>query len=504
MNLIINAIFLVGAILLLVINPAILIAILLVNFAVSLFVLVVQFVSSLLPSKYKERKRVSLKNAKFVSIHVPTYNEPPYIVKNTLKALSKLDYENFEVIVIDNNTKDAEVWKPVEEYCKTLGEKFRFVHVAKLKGFKAGALNYIMRTVKVNPETEFVAVIDADYIVKPDFIKKALQYFTDDNVGFVQFPQAFYNIGKGNIGVTLEYKHFFMTYLNMSNYMGSLLTTGTMTVFRYQAINDAGKFNTHALTEDAEIGLKLNLVGYKGVYVDDVVGEGLMPYDLDSYEKQKRRWSMGNAQIIKDNLFTILTSTVFNWKEKVAIVAQLTAWLNFCLLPVFGIFAVGFMGLIGNVSRISYDIILLIAFGTLISYVILKLISFMLIFKRENVALVSALRAWLIHVGMQEVYSYALWETLISPNSEFIRTNKFLNMKSSSFPSGLINEILLILVCGVLGVHFAHTADTIGLMSVALVAALYSLIFYVAFEFKYTKKYSQYAFERLNIKAEKL
>lgn len=451
MNLVLNAILLVGALLLLLINPAILIAILLVNFAVSLFVLVVQFISSLLPSKYKERKRISLKNAKFVSIHVPTYNEPPYIVKNTLKALSKLDYENFEVIVIDNNTKDEDVWRPVEEYCKSLGDKFRFVHVSKLKGFKAGALNYIMRNVKVNPATEFVAVIDADYIVKPDFIKKALQYFTDDNVGFVQFPQAFYNIGRGNQGVTLEYKHFFMTYMNMSNYMGSLLTTGTMTVFRYQAINDAGKFNTHALTEDAEIGLKLNLAGYKGVYVDDVVGEGLMPYDLDSYEKQKSRWSMGNAQIIKDNLVTILTSSVFNWKEKVAIVAQLTAWLNFCLLAVFAIFAVGVMGLFGNVSRMSYDIILIISFLTLSSFVILKLISFILIFKRENVGLVSALRAWLIHVGMQEVYSYALWMTLISPNSEFIRTNKFLNMKSNSFPTGVLNEVLIIIASVIFG-----------------------------------------------------
>ncbi|MBL8014768.1 MAG: glycosyltransferase [Candidatus Doudnabacteria bacterium] len=502
MNLILNAILIVGGIALLLLNPSILILVLLGNLAVSLFVLVVQFISSLLPNKYKERKRVSLKNAKFVSIHVPTYNEPPYIVKNTLKALSKLDYENYEVLVIDNNTKDKAIWQPVKEYCETLGPKFRFIHVDPLKGFKAGALNYLMK--RVNPQTEFVAVIDADYIVKPDFIKKALQYFVDDKIGFVQFPQAFYNIGRGNLGVTLEYKHFFITYMNMSNYMGSLLTTGTLTVFRYDAIQDAGKFNTHALTEDAEIGLKLNLAGYQGVYVNDVVGEGLMPYDLDSYEKQKRRWSMGNAQIIKDNLFKILRTPIFNWKEKIAIFAQLTAWLNFCLLPIFAIFTVGIMGLFTNISRMSYDIILIVSLTTLFTYVLFKLISFVLIFRKENIGLISTLRAWLVHIGMQEVYSYALFLVLLSPNSEFIRTNKFLNMNSRSFPSGVVNEIILVTLSVVLAVHFYLVSDVIGFMAVTLAGILFSLIFYVAFEFKYTKKYSKYAFERLNIKADKL
>lgn len=501
---IINIIMLFAGVVLFLLSPSILLAVLLVNFLVSTFVLIVQFISSLLPNKYKDRKRVNLKDQKFVSIHVPTYNEPPYIVKNTLKALSRLDYQNYEVIIIDNNTKDKKVWEPIEQYCKELGPQFRFVHVNKLKGFKAGALNYILRSIKVNPDSQFVAVIDADYIVKSDFIKKALQYFTDEQIGFVQFPQAFYNVGKGNKGVTLEYKHFFMTYMNMSNYMGSLLTTGTLTVFRYKAIEEAGKFNTHALTEDAEIGLKLNMVGYKGVYVNEVIGEGLMPYDLESYEKQKRRWSMGNAQIIKDNILKVLLSKRFIWKEKVAIFAQLTAWLNFCLLPVFAVISSALSSLITERFSGRRDLILLISFLTLASYIAFKLASFLLIFRREGYSTISAIRALLVHIGMQEVYSYALWTTLLSPNSEFIRTNKFFNSDTGHLLSGVLNEVILIFAAFFAGIYFLHTGNLVGLASALIIIFLFSLIFYVAFEFRYTRRYSELAFKRLNIKADKL
>ncbi|WP_288856562.1 glycosyltransferase, partial [uncultured Pseudomonas sp.] len=73
-----------------------------------------------------------------VSIHVPCYNEPPEMVKQTLDALAALDYPDYEVLIIDNNTKDPAVWEPVRDYCETLGPRFKFFHVAPLAGFKGG------------------------------------------------------------------------------------------------------------------------------------------------------------------------------------------------------------------------------------------------------------------------------------------------------------------------------------------------------------------------------
>src|SRR6202048_1095102 len=79
-----------------------------------------------------------------VSIHVPAYNEPPAMLIETLDALARLDYPDYEVLVIDNNTLEEAVWRPVEAHCARLGARFRFFHVAPLAGFKAGALHYAL------------------------------------------------------------------------------------------------------------------------------------------------------------------------------------------------------------------------------------------------------------------------------------------------------------------------------------------------------------------------
>src|SRR5579862_3807919 len=104
-----------------------------------------------------------------VSIHVPAYNEPPEMVIETLDALARLDYSNFEVLVIDNNTRDENVWRPVEAHCALLGARFRFFHVAPLEGFKAGALNFALA--RTAPDAQIIAVIDSDYVVDPGWLR---------------------------------------------------------------------------------------------------------------------------------------------------------------------------------------------------------------------------------------------------------------------------------------------------------------------------------------------
>ena len=75
----------------------------------------------------------------------------------TLNALALLDYPRFEVIVIDNNTKDPAVWQPVEDHCRTLGGRFRFFHVDPLEGYKSGALNYALKY--TSPEAEVIELV---------------------------------------------------------------------------------------------------------------------------------------------------------------------------------------------------------------------------------------------------------------------------------------------------------------------------------------------------------
>ena len=111
-----------------------------------------------------------------VSIHVPAYNEPPDMVIETLDALARLDYPDFEVLVIDNNTPDEAVWRPVEAHCARLGARFRFLHVAPLAGFKAGALNFALR--QTADDAQIIAVIDSDYVVDPRWLRDLVPAFS--------------------------------------------------------------------------------------------------------------------------------------------------------------------------------------------------------------------------------------------------------------------------------------------------------------------------------------
>ncbi len=79
-----------------------------------------------------------------VSVHIPAYNEPPEILIATIKAVEAMDYPNFEIVVLDNNTPDEATWRPVEEYCRDR-PRVKFVHVAPLPGYKAGACNLALR-----------------------------------------------------------------------------------------------------------------------------------------------------------------------------------------------------------------------------------------------------------------------------------------------------------------------------------------------------------------------
>src|SRR5262249_10365769 len=83
-----------------------------------------------------------------VSIHLPIHNEPPAMVIETLNSLAALDYPDYEVLVVDNNTKDRAAWEPVAAHCQRLEAaapgRFRFFHVDPLAGFKAGALNFAL------------------------------------------------------------------------------------------------------------------------------------------------------------------------------------------------------------------------------------------------------------------------------------------------------------------------------------------------------------------------
>ncbi len=248
-----------------------------------------------------------------VSIHLACCNEPPEMVIATLRSLGALDYDNYEVIVIDNNTADPALWQPVRDYVASLGpawrQKFQFFHLPSWPGYKAGALNFALT--RTDATAEIIAVVDADYVVKPEWLRALVAHFDDPKVGIVQAPQAHRDWGGTAFRKMMnwEYEGFFRIGMHHRNERDAIIQHGTMTLIRATALRAHGQWSEWCLCEDAELGLRLMRQGLRTIYVDQVMGEGLTPDSFAAFKKQRQRWAQGGMQIFKAHWQALLGGT---------------------------------------------------------------------------------------------------------------------------------------------------------------------------------------------------
>ena len=290
----------------------------------------------------------------FVSVHVATHNEPPELVIATLASLARSRYSRFEVIILDNNTHDPKLWQPVARAAAQLGKRFRFVHLDGVKDAKAGALNEALR--RSDPRTTQVAVVDADYQVTPDFLGEAIGALLGSGVDYVQFPQAYRGVSPHAIGVERELGDYFTSFAMDAGRTTSMLPTGTLSMFDVRALRAIGGWSGSSITEDAEIGVRLQAAGYRGIWVGCESGQGLLPLDFRGLRMQRARWAAGNFQVLRRVLAgSPLPLSRTEWMK---LVVQLTAWLSLWSLPALALAAgivprLPFASLISGIAAIT-------------------------------------------------------------------------------------------------------------------------------------------------------
>ncbi|MGB3744523.1 MAG: glycosyltransferase [Xanthobacteraceae bacterium] len=234
-----------------------------------------------------------------VSIHIPACCEPPDMLKASLDAVARLDYPNLECVLVVNNTPDPALWRPIEEHCLALGERFKFVRVENLTGYKAGALRIALSDTA--PDAQIIGIIDADYVVGADWLKNLVPLFADDRVGFVQSPQDHRDAGRSPLHTAMnaEYAGFFDIGMVQRNEFNGVIMHGTMCLLRRAAIEHVGGWSSDTIVEDTDLGLAILEHGWLAHYTSQRYGHGLLPDTFEAYKRQRHRWAFGGSQLVR-------------------------------------------------------------------------------------------------------------------------------------------------------------------------------------------------------------
>jgi cellulose synthase/poly-beta-1,6-N-acetylglucosamine synthase-like glycosyltransferase len=360
-----------------------------------------------------------------VSVHVPTYNEPPQMVIETLNALARLDYDNFEVIVLDNNTPAPEVWEPVQAHCRKLGPDFRFFHFDNVKGFKGGALNKALAL--TDPTATYVAVIDSDYQVQPFWLRRVIPYFASPGIALVQGPQD-YRDSHQNLFKAMayeEYRGFFHIGMVERNEHNAIIQHGTMTIVTRTALEEVGGWSEWCITEDAELGLKLFEAGYEAAYIPETLGAGLEPDTLEAFMSQRYRWVYGAMQIMKRHAREIfLGGSGLSWEQRYQFLSGWLPWISDGLGMVVTCAALIWTGLMWAVP--SYiDVPMPALSAAAMALFATKLIKTLLLYPPKVRSGVKG--AWMASVAglaLTHTVGKAVWSGILTRNRPFMRTPK--------------------------------------------------------------------------------
>ncbi|WP_018973112.1 glycosyltransferase [Rudaea cellulosilytica] len=388
----------------------------------------------------------------FVSIHLAACNEPPEMVILTLDSLAALDYENFEVLVIDNNTKRDEVWKPVEEYCAKLGPKFRFFHLNPWPGFKAGALNYGLEV--TDPRAEVIAVVDADYAVRADWLKALTGYFNDPKVAVVQCPQAHRDWEHNEFRrmTNWEYDGFFRIGMHHRNERNAIIQHGTMTMVRRDLLESTGKWSEWTICEDAELGLRLMHAGYELNYVDEVMGRGLTPADFTAYKSQRYRWAFGAMQILKGRWKWMTRKGPLTAGQRFHFLTGWFSWFADALHMVFSGLALWWTaGMLALPKHFALPLDLFIY--PIIGFFVFKAVVGIWLYRvRVPCSWKDTIMASIASMGLSHAIARGIFLGLWKKKGEFVRTAKSRRMSKRPNPFTAVREELLMFIAIVLAI----------------------------------------------------
>ena len=245
----------------------------------------------------------------YVTIQLPIYNEL-YVFERLIHSVAAIVYpkDKFQIQVLDDsNDETVYVSQQIIEKLKTEGIDIEYIHRNNRQGYKAGALQEGLKTAK----GEFVAIFDADFIPDKDFLMKTIHYFTDSQIALVQSRWGHINADYSvltQIQALMLDGHFIVEHIGRNRSGRFLNFNGTGGVWRRKAIDEAGGWHADTLTEDLDLSYRVQMRGWKFIYLKDLVCNAELPIEIDAFKQQQYRWAKGSIQTAKKMLWPLLKS----------------------------------------------------------------------------------------------------------------------------------------------------------------------------------------------------
>jgi cellulose synthase (UDP-forming) len=281
-------------------------------------------------SAHQETVAAYREHGETVDVFLPSCGEPLAVLDNTFRYVSKMTWGGLKTVyALDDSARD-EVRRLAEQY------HFRYVvrpNPGEMK--KAGNLTHALAI----SSGDFVAVIDADFAVRQEFLYETMPYFADPKIGIVQTAQ-FFDVRNGSFSYIQRYagalqEIFFRFIQPARDRYKAAICAGTNLVYRRAAVVAAGGFAQVPIGEDVHSGVKLWWAGYETRYLPLCLAKGVAPIDFPSLANQQARWCRSSMMLMIEKHFQ---EAPFTWKQRAAFWAAFLYYMSSAALLLTGPF----------------------------------------------------------------------------------------------------------------------------------------------------------------------
>tara|TARA_B110000483_G_scaffold61173_1_gene76059 strand:- start:20249 stop:21763 length:1515 start_codon:yes stop_codon:yes gene_type:complete len=244
-----------------------------------------------------------------ITIQLPLYNEL-YVVERLLDCISKLEYpkEKLQIQVLDDSTDESlDLTKSLVLKLQKNNIPIILITRENRNGFKAGALKNGLKTAT----GDFIAIFDADFLPKSDWLLKTILYFENPKIGLVQTRWGHLN---RSFSILTEIQafaldaHFLLEQIGRNQQNHFINFNGTAGIWRKECIIDSGNWESDTLTEDLDLSYRAQLNQWRFHYLDNVVTPGELPISLSAIRSQQFRWNKGGAENFRKMIGRVLSS----------------------------------------------------------------------------------------------------------------------------------------------------------------------------------------------------